>query len=462
MVLALSGLYAVVFALMLLFHPGSDRFYTDFNNTYQILAPLFAAVCGISYAWKGTHASRTSRIAWLLIGLAALSFAIGQSTWTFFETVLRLEELPSPGPADIGYLGAYPLLVIGVILLFGTMRTVGRARLVVDSILATSSVGVLSWFFLVSRLWAASDTSLVGKLISVGYPLGDVAALLCAVVLLNSPATTRSLRRSMAVLASGIVLLAFADTAYTYYNLHDAYQTGSWFDWGWSYGWLLIGYASLLPLWWPASEVSSDATAPVHASGLSRFGLGRILAPYVAVVLAFGLVVRYDMSSDGNIHLSVLLVGLALIVLVILRQVLTLLENQHLTTQLRTFNVDLETIVVDRTEQLSTLLQLTKAVNTTLVPDQVVTAALNTTRQALQGDAVVIRLIEGSDTSTLPQIVGQIGLDPYPDLVKVIEQLPTADHAEILTLPTEATSGQPLVAATISAPRSSGNSDPSA
>src|SRR3954468_12778677 len=76
-VLALSGLYALVFALMLLIHPGSDRFYTDFNNTYQILAPLFAAVCGITYSYKGSHASRTARIAWLLIGLAALSFAIG-------------------------------------------------------------------------------------------------------------------------------------------------------------------------------------------------------------------------------------------------------------------------------------------------------------------------------------------------------------------------------------------------
>ena len=61
-VLALSGLYALIFALMLLIHPGSDRFYTDFNNTYQILAPLFAAVCGITYSCKGSHASRSSRI----------------------------------------------------------------------------------------------------------------------------------------------------------------------------------------------------------------------------------------------------------------------------------------------------------------------------------------------------------------------------------------------------------------
>jgi len=249
--LALSALYAVVFIGMLIVHPGTDRFYTDFHNSYQILAPLFAAVCGIAYARRGQHDSQVTRAGWLLIGLSALSFALGQIVWTIEESVLRLEELPSPGLADIGYLGAYPLLIVGVLLLVGSMHIAGRVRMLIDGALAASSIAVLSWYFLVSQLWHVGDTTLLGKLIGVAYPLGDVAALMCAMMLLNSSSSYRNLRRSLAVLAGGIVLLAFADTAYSYYNLHDGYQTGSWFDWGWSFGWLLIGYASLLPMWWP-------------------------------------------------------------------------------------------------------------------------------------------------------------------------------------------------------------------
>ena len=71
-----------------------------------------------------------------------------------------------------------------------------RARLIVDSTLAASSVGVLSWFFLVSKLWGNPDVAFLGKIISVAYPLGDIAVLLCAIMLMQGSATNRSLRRS--------------------------------------------------------------------------------------------------------------------------------------------------------------------------------------------------------------------------------------------------------------------------
>jgi diguanylate cyclase (GGDEF)-like protein/putative nucleotidyltransferase with HDIG domain len=441
MVVTLSVLYAAVFIFMIIVKPGTEQFYTDFHNTYQILPALFATVCGIAYARKAEQRKqpKTDQLGWLLIGLGALSFAFGQSTWTFYESVLRLEELPFPGLADVGYLGAYPLLIAGVVLLFGSMPVVGRLRLLLDSALAASAIAMLSWYFLVSELWHTEEVALLGKVISVAYPLGDVAVLFCAIVLFKGSATQQGLRRSLAFLACGIGLLAFADTAFTYYNLHNAYATGSWFDWGWSFGWLLIGYASLLPLWWPHSEEQAGSEISLQHQTARGSALLVTLAPYLAVGISFAVVVWYDMSEGYIIHLNVLLIGSVLIMLVILRQILALLENQHLTSELRSFNTNLENMVVRRTEQLTALLQLTKAINTTLKADQVIDAALQSTQQALQADAVMIRIVKDGvlEKSVLPPIAKQIGLDGQPHVVQFIEQLPINNHTEAIPLPAD-------------------------
>src|SRR5205823_4158481 len=118
------------------------------------------------------------------------------------------------------------------------------------------------------------------------------------------------------------------------------------------------------------------------------------LAPYLAVVLALTLVIAHTYSLRASINGSAFAAGAALICLAIFRPVFTLIENQQLTVQLRSFNENLEQIVVRRTQQLSALQQLTKAVNGTRQLDQVLLAAGLHTRQALQADAVVLWLAQ--------------------------------------------------------------------
>ncbi|MDF2441402.1 MAG: hypothetical protein JWN98_2386, partial [Abditibacteriota bacterium] len=48
--IALSIVYVIVFVIMLVWHPGSEVFYKDFFNTYQIIPPFFAGVCGVALA----------------------------------------------------------------------------------------------------------------------------------------------------------------------------------------------------------------------------------------------------------------------------------------------------------------------------------------------------------------------------------------------------------------------------
>lgn len=478
-----SVIYALVFILVLVFHPAGPLFnaaffhfyshlptagelrnygqvYKTLQNVYQAIPPYFSGICGLIFVRYGQHTSPYRRVGWLLIALSCLAFATGQTAWTVSESIFH--DTPSPGPADIGYVGMYPYMIAGVILLFGTMPIVGRARLLLDNALAASSVGVLSWYFLVQRLWQASDVALLGKLVSVAYPLGDVVALFSALVLLTGAADSKSLRRSAAFLASGIIMLAFADSLYTYYNLKNIYQTGSWFDWGWSFGWLFIGYAFLLPLWWPRDEpqramgvpptpaLTLPASLSLNSPAIARLPtlqiLGRVLFPYIAAITAFSIVARHDYTHDnpGTISNPVLLLGCWLIFLVILRQLLALFQNEQLTATLRGFNEQLEQIVKRRTEQLTRLHVLTKAINSTLVEDEVIAAAIEHTRQAFQADAVGLRLTEPVATDveqTAAPTYKVIGLADYAPLVAYILTLPLTTVVQVLELPPEVAPG---------------------
>jgi hypothetical protein len=196
--------------------------------------------------------------------------------------------------------------------------------------------------------WHSSEDSTFAKAVFSSYPLGDIASLFGALVLYRGISTNSTMRRATACLATGLVLLAFADTTFSYYNLIGAYQTGSWFDWGWSFGWLMIAWAPLIALWWSGKH--NEVVETEFVQTVATRNIWRMLEPYAAVAAAISVVAiqDYQKSTDGRISLTVYLAGSALILLVISRQVLTLVDNQHLTTQLRAFATNLEQTVAQR------------------------------------------------------------------------------------------------------------------
>ena len=440
--LAIAGsvCYALLFVYMLATHPGSKKFYETFFNVYQIFTPLLASICGVVYFARGKHLSPFRRVGWLLVSLGCLSFAAGQITWTYYESI-RGVEVPFPGWADAGYLTAYPCLIIGVLFLFGSMAVVGRARLMLDSAIAASSIGMLSWYFVIQPLWHKSDVTLWGKFVSAAYPLGDVVTIFGVIVLFKAMTADRELRRSLGFVAVGMSMIAFADTVFTIMTLNNSYHTGSWADWGWSFGWMLVGYAFLLPLWWPVQTMKIGARRAVSSR---RGGAFQVMLPYLAALGSFGVVCIRDYNTPPlhQIDTPTLVAGLALTLLVIARQVLTLLENQQLTNQVRLVNEHLEEVVDQRTfelrqrsRQLTSLHHLTKAINTTLDFDKVLTAALENSLLAVGADAALIWLRESEGAFASHRIVRQNGFGDHPEMLEWIKGVQVCQTMETLALP---------------------------
>jgi len=380
-----SILYAAVFITMLVTRPGTKDFYQAFQNTYQAVPPLFAAICCFVLYQKQRTEGLARRLGWLFIGLGSLSFCAGQTTWTVYESVLGV-EVPFPGWADAGYLGSYVLLLPGVCLLMASTHAAGRARLFMDATITASALGFLSWHFMIEKISADVELSLLGKVISIGYPLGDLAIIFAALVAFNTVTGDRSLRRSLLMVVTGTLMISLSDTVFLYLTNNSEYQTGSWADWGWSFGYLMIAYAALAPLWWPIPKQAGRTEKP---SDLITSSL-RISMPYLAVSASLGIIVWDDLVKTGSIGLDVYVNAICAFVLIMARQIFVILENQSLNRRMSQLNENLESMVFERTAQLHALRHLTKAVNGTLSAENVMREAASQTCSALSADAVAI------------------------------------------------------------------------
>jgi diguanylate cyclase (GGDEF)-like protein len=437
-ILCVGGIPLIYMALYAA-QQGRGSLNQTFQYVLQISPHLFAMLCNLAYACQKQHSSASRRCGWFLLGLTGLSYVVGDLIY-FYHVGVRHVDAPFPSGADAAWLLVFPLLIGGVLALFGSLPGAGRMRLLLDSAIASSSVAALSWYFLVERIWQQSGVSSSGKLVSLAYPIGDLAAIFSAIVLFHSPATNRPLRRSLVLLASGICLWAFADLVYAYSRLHGVFHDGSWTDFGWPLGSVLIGLAALIPFCrMDALDIEgSAASRSLMFMAVPR--LASMFMPYVASLGAFVIISAHDYQNDHKIGNDTLLIGLFMLLLVLLRQVFTLLENRHLSRQLAALNGTLEQRVARRTEQLSALLRINSAVNDTLQVEEVLTVAGKQIQEAFGADAVIVWLSDvqenrsQKDERPLVTLLAG-GQEMASNVLHYLEQAPVHTLTEALLLP---------------------------
>ena len=421
----ISLAYVAVFVYMLVFRPLPEAQYTAFFNLYQAFPPLFAGIAGVWLSLAAKGFSKARRIGWFCIGAACLSFAIGQSTWFYLESVKGI-EVPFPGAADAGYLGMVPFMFAGVLLLVNSGQAANKFRQFMDSAIVVSAFASLSWYFIIQHSWNNAELNLFGRCVSVAYPMGDIAIMFVAMAAIMGSATDRVLKRGIGLVAIGILLVTFSDSAFTYLSLKDQYFTGSPYDWGWSFGWLTIGWASLYVFWNRDQVGVSEATFETRKERPFVVA-SRVYGPYVAVAVSFLVVVVHDLRSFGQLNLQKHGELLGLVALILVRQVFMVLENVKLAEKVQTMNDGLETLVRARTRQLESLQELSKAVNSTLDFEDVLDAALSETQAALAacGATLWIRSVDDSPHA-ISKSRGR-GLDEHAELVTFMSTLECGD-----------------------------------
>jgi diguanylate cyclase (GGDEF)-like protein/PAS domain S-box-containing protein len=291
------------------------------SNVGLVVAPVAAALGCLYAAWRSGPYRRT----WMFLGLGVLSWGLGQTLWTWYESVLG-REVPFPSFADVGYLSAVPLVAAALISLpSGTQSIAGRARTVLDGLMIAGSLLLVSWTLVLGPVYEAGGDGRVAQVISLAYPIGDVVVITIVLfVLLRGRRQSRASAFPLKLIGAGLIGFALADSGFAYLTATGSYASGSFIDIGWFAGFALIFVAAFRPR--SRDEAIDAATGDDRAF--------TILLPYAAVTAAL-LTSSIELWRVGYADPVVSWIRTFIIMALVARQILTLLENTSLTRHLQ-------------------------------------------------------------------------------------------------------------------------------
>ena len=219
---------------------------------------------------------------WLLLAAALFAFGSGDFLYNLLTDVFGMAN-PFPSVSDVLYLAMYPL-VAGGLLGFIRSRTGRNDRdSLLDATTLTIGLALLAWIFLIDPYVRSTELTVVQKLVSVAYPLGDVLTLAVFARLITG-GTRRS--PSIMILGVGTAGLLVADVAYGLIQLNGSWQVGGPTDLGWVLcyaGWAAAAlHPSMAELTEPARSQSSD----VGVRRIALLGAASLIAPGVLLVEA--------------------------------------------------------------------------------------------------------------------------------------------------------------------------------
>ncbi len=336
------GAFQLLFVGWLVVQPGGEEALVWFDDISFVIATVVATVMAglvAARAWGSR-----SGYAWALICLGLAMITFGETAWGVQEVILG-KEVPFPSVADIGYLGIYPPVFLGLLLMpQAPLSAMKRLKLSLDTLIAMLAIAVLSWYLILSDLLSASGETPFSKGVAVAYPFADLG-IVFAVLLLISRSGRGLAGAAVACLGAGFAAIALSDSVYTYLTSVKGYATGSYIDAGWMLGYSLITIAALISL---SRRVSFERGAD---DGDHSFSFWRLLLPYAAVVPLAVTNLPFT-ESHGSSHFFLEAGTLVVFGIIIVRQVLALYENVHLNRELAALTEQLQIKVQTQTMDL--------------------------------------------------------------------------------------------------------------
>jgi len=295
--------YLAVGALFIGVHASMELGSLAQALTYDAVGASAVAVALLG-AWRNRP---DRRLPWILMAAGQASFVAGDLLWNYFEVI---GEEPFPSFADVLYLGGYPFIAVGLLLLIRRRIGDGDRGGLLDAAILTTGAAVLSWTFLMRPVVADTELDLLSLSISLAYPIADLILLGVAMGLLT---TAGARTPSFAMLAASLAALVVADQIYALQTLEGTYVSGSAIDGLYLLAYILFG-ASVLE---PSMRRLTDPH-PVTVTWLGPIRLVCLAAAMLTgpILLATG--------PDAGTGLIVVAVGTALLSLLVLARLVGL------------------------------------------------------------------------------------------------------------------------------------------
>jgi diguanylate cyclase (GGDEF)-like protein/PAS domain S-box-containing protein len=313
----------VVFGAWMLGGFGGEQVTRTVSNVGTVLITVAA---GMACLARAVHSRGRMRAAWTGIGLGTLSYALGDTVWTWIETI-QGRQVPSPGLPDVFFLCMVPLTAAGLLLVpVARQSLANRIRSIVDGLMIACSLLLISWIAVIGPLIAEGADTTLGLYVVLAYPVGDIVLVTIVLYMLALLRRGGHGAGPLVLIGAAMLVIATADSVYAFVALHDEYVSGGLLDVAWVAAFALVLLAARSPDSGHAPLAYEHESAPDQRPFAMLVPYAVVLVALVSSVLFSAVTGRTDVFFGGSRSV--------LIILIIVRQLLTLLENGHLTRQL--------------------------------------------------------------------------------------------------------------------------------
>ncbi len=187
---------------------------------------------------------------WLMLGVGIGVYAVGDLVWMLLDVGAKFRAVPYPSAADVFYLATYVFLAIGLTRAAQAFGRAARLRAtLVAGIVVTALAALLVYAFVALPIVRDPSASLAVKTLGVVYPAADILLLFgpaLFIILAARSISGHQVVRQWWTLATGFLLMAASDVAFTWFDWTGRYFAGHPVDFGWMLSLLIIGVAGSL------------------------------------------------------------------------------------------------------------------------------------------------------------------------------------------------------------------------
>ncbi len=252
------------------------------------------------------------RLGWALLALALALYAAAELYYLI--EIGNGNEPPTPSPADIGYLGFYPVAYAGLIALVREQLGSFPGIRWLDGLIAGAAVAALAAALAFDPIVAASTSgSSLEVAVNLAYPIADLT-LLGLVVAVAALSGWRP-GASWLMLGAGLLVTGITDVVYLFQAARGTYVEDGAPDVAWLVGMLLLAVAAWLPppdrrQGRPHERLSAfvPTLAGTAAAGIlfaSRYLVIPTVAALLALLTLLGVILRLALSyREASVHLQ--------------------------------------------------------------------------------------------------------------------------------------------------------------
>src|SRR5919197_833476 len=261
--------------------------------------------------WRGLVRGERLRLAWFLIGVGLMFFAVGDIYYSIYFD--GLTDVPFPSIDDAFYLAVYPPFYVALGLIARARSSSFRTSSWLDGISGALAVGAVAAAVVFQAVLSSVTGSSPGVVATnLAYPLADL--LLLGVLITSAALTGWRVDRAWALLAGALTLFAVTDSIYLYQTAAGTYVSGGMLE----VGWLGACVAFALAAW---------QRAPRRSSVSVQESWRMLMVPAGAALLGIGLLV---MDHFHRLNTLALVLATGAVLTAVARMALTFLEYMRM------------------------------------------------------------------------------------------------------------------------------------